>query len=1062
MHKLLKPARVARTGFAVSMIVLFAGCQPDAGKPPALSLDQAKQVSVSFENEAFVPPPRSIADIASVLDSQKQANPERKKADEAEADAKPPEDAPLPQMIRFYSERGSAALQVGRTKQAIADLEKANELAQRAFRMPANGKALLLNKLSDARYLGGRPRDAIADLEAAIDMNEAPLRGAAWRSRLAIWQAISGDIEAAEKTIGLAQAAADSAATLTKGRGAEAWKENGLAITAGIRRADARIRMSKGDFSGAEQLLRQSLAYIQEFAKKDAEWDVSQRRRLAEFIRADLGIALLRQGRAVEAEVEIRVALDDALKRVGRYSGAVARFTSNLAAVMAAQGRPEDAEKLARASVEILDVIGSDEGSNFRLLSRSILGRSLAAQRRWGEAIAQFEPFMLPALPEFGLAVRQVGPFYGLGLIFTGDPQRAIRHAGDAIAYLEPRLGRKHQSTAEAIAVLATAQTLTGDDAAARKNFAEAVPVLLSRSRSSDEENEAGSSRARWMDIVLEAYVAVLTRDRGGATASAEGIATAFTVADAARGQRVQAALAASAARSSVPDPVLADLVRREQDAVKRIGALNALYAAAVSVPESQRNAAALSTLRGQIDSLRGARAALAEEIESKFPDYANLLQPKPATFESVRASLRPDEALIATFVGRKASYVWAIPKSGAARFARSRLTEEQFGSAVSELRSAMAPRGTSLESIPRFDVHLANRLYRELLAPVADGWRNARALLVVAHGPLAQMPFSLLVTDDGVEPKDASADGLFSGYRTVPWLVRTHAVTVLPSVGSLATLRSTPPAAAARRAFVGFGDPVFDPAAASVAGGPAVAMRGGAAFRLSLRSTPSAAGASVTLKDLPPLPDTAEEVRSIAAALGADPAQDVFTGKAASEASLRTLGLDRYRIVAFATHGLIPGDLDGLSQPALALSAPAVRTSKEDGLLTMGEILGLKLDADWVVLSACNTASGDGRGAEAVSGLGRAFFYAGTRAILASNWPVESSSARTLTTDVFARQAADRSLGRAEALRRAMVSLIDGGGMKDAGGRVLFTYAHPIFWAPFSLFGEAGGTPGS
>ena len=126
------------------------------------------------------------------------------------------------------------------------------------------------------------------------------------------------------------------------------------------------------------------------------------------------------------------------------------------------------------------------------------------------------------------------------------------------------------------------------------------------------------------------------------------------------------------------------------------------------------------------------------------------------------------------------------------------------------------------------------------------------------------------------------------------------------------------------------------------------------------------------------------------------------------------------------------------------------------DGLLTMGEILGLKLDADWVVLSACNTGSGEGAGAEAVSGLGRAFFYAGTRALLVSNWPVETTSAVALTSELFKRWAANDNLSRAEALRQSMHALIEGPGFVDAEtGKTIFSYAHPIFWAPFSLVGD-------
>jgi CHAT domain-containing protein len=179
--------------------------------------------------------------------------------------------------------------------------------------------------------------------------------------------------------------------------------------------------------------------------------------------------------------------------------------------------------------------------------------------------------------------------------------------------------------------------------------------------------------------------------------------------------------------------------------------------------------------------------------------------------------------------------------------------------------------------------------------------------------------------------------------------------------------------------------------------------------------------------------------------------------GTAANEQTVKTADLSNYRIIVFATHGLVPGDLNGLTQPALALSAPDVAGVPGDGLLTMEEILTLKLDADWVVLSACNTGAGAGAGAEAASGLGRAFFYAGTRAILVTNWSVHSASARELVSDLFRRQAKDPNITRGEALRQAMIALIDSDGFKDEAGRTLFSYAHPLFWAPYSIIGDGG-----
>ena len=207
----------------------------------------------------------------------------------------------------------------------------------------------------------------------------------------------------------------------------------------------------------------------------------------------------------------------------------------------------------------------------------------------------------------------------------------------------------------------------------------------------------------------------------------------------------------------------------------------------------------------------------------------------------------------------------------------------------------------------------------------------------------------------------------------------------------------------------------------------------------------------------MPRLPDTAEELRSIALALQADPSKVLFLGKSASEATVKTMNLSGFKILAFATHGLVPGELNGLTQPALALSSPTVTGEDGDGLLTMEEILGLKLDADWVILSACNTGAGAGAGAEAASGLGRAFFYAGTRALLVTNWSVHSQSARQLVADLFKRQADDPKLSRSEALRQAMMALMDGPGYLNSEGKTEFAYAHPLFWAPYTIIGDGG-----
>ena len=1037
-------ARAVRP-WAIALILSLAACQTDGTGAPALSLEEAKQATATFEGGSFVPPPRTIADITAVLDQQTLADPEERTRREAEAEAEPPAGASKPELAAFYYERGMAAQRLGRSGQELADLRQAARNAEGGF-MGKNIRRQIFHALAWAEFTLGNHKAAIESLKRATRVMEY-VGGYSGLSRMF---AYTGNLEESAKWRGRTISA------IAQGRGGQ-YREYHRSVV------EATYLEAQGKWREAEPFARRSIdtAIRNDLGKNSPDMLPARQGALA--------YNLLRQGRLVEAEIVARDALLEVLKTSGKFSKRTAAAAYRLADILNEEGRPEEGAALAQAALDIYRTTGTPESALLLNAARVKLAASQVALGDFGEALATFD-----AIAD-GMAENRASfeaffvgnPLWAWALLKADRPTEAKEMLETAFQRRMQRLGAKHYRTAEVRGLLAVALAITGQREAALAAFAEAVPILMTRSRRT-VGGEAAQDMLR--TYIIESYIAVLVGADGQGVDGAA--AETFRLASMIRGQSVQRALSASSARTAAGNPDLADLVRREQDARKQIGSLFTLQADMVSIPTDQQDPDALLELRTRIDRLRGARAALMEEIEVRFPDYADLINPKPATIEQARAALRPGEALIATYVGEERTYVWAVPYRGETAFAAVPLARVHVAAAVADLRRALDPNVATLGDIPVFDVALAHRLYQSLLAPVKAGWGGSRSVLVVAHGALGQLPFSLLVT----EPKELGADRepLFANYREVPWLARSHAVTVLPSVASLALLRALPPGDPSRRAYAGFADPWFSEAQASEAAtatataqSTTLASRGVLAVRgvpIRLRSLPKMEGVdSAELALLPRLPDTADEVRGIALALNADLTTDVFVGAAANEGAVKTMDLSDRRVIAFATHGLVPGDLNGLTQPALALSAPEVAGGGGDGLLTMSEILGLKLDADWVVLSACNTASGEGAGAEAISGLGRAFFYAGARALLVSNWPVETTSAKALTTDIFRRQADDSGLGRAQALRGAMLGLMDGPGYLDGEGRTVFSYAHPIFWAPFTLIGDGGGAaPGA
>lgn len=1015
-----RPLRLVAWSLALIAATGLVGCWA-AGSPP-LTIEEARRVAVVLRGSPLELPPRSLVGLGEL--------PEELAAVDAEPDCG----------------EASKPLDVNRLRQQQASVEIWRGASQDSLRRSAQ-----------LEFFSGQMSRAVTLQRLAVEMTPQEWWGVLGGNKvfLGMYLAHAGDFRAARgEFIGGYRLLSD----VLPGHPDESCR---LRFLYWLRRAEGAIAFSQGDMDAAQRYLIESFRALERLkrARGTCRLDAEEWRRTD--IAVWLAQAMLWQGRLVEAESLARWTIN---KQWGLVSPALIYTT--LSEIFIEGRRFQDSLRTGLAALQFHKRACTPTDSYFRGRTLEVLARALIALGRWEEAARQFEALEagLRADPETWERRFRANADRGLVLVQLRRPADALPVLDLAVDQNRNQFGDDYYGTMEAVAIRAVARADLGRHAEAREELTRTLPRLLIHWRQRDGASPVGGGRAQKLAWIIERYLELLLAPPD-ATRQPAMVAEAFQIADALRTREVHRALAESAARHFSGDPELAETIRQRQDLERQLSALRYrlrdLEAFAVSRDQKQ----VVGTLQGEIDQVRGALAALDAEIQRRFPKYAELSNPKPVSPADAQRLLAPDEALVALFVGHGRSYVWAVPPSGPVEAAVVPLGAEAVETMVTRVRAALEPTARTVQGIPLVDLDAAWTLYRAFLEPVRAAWRDARSLLIAPHGALERLPFAILPMRPAAF--GAAREPLFAEYREVPWLIRRYAVTVLPSVASLKTLRELGPGAPSREPFVGFADPYFTPeqvAPAERVPGPESVTRGVQPappdLPLHVRARPDTQELdSAQLAQLPRLPETAEEVLDIARALGADPTRAVFTGRRATEQQVKTMDLSRYRVLAFATHGLVPGDLDGLLEPALALSSPAVVGGEDDGLLTTGEVLGLRINADWVVLSACNTAAARGAGAEAVSGLGRAFFYAGARALLVSHWPVETTSARALITELFRRQQTQPHLGRAWALQQTLNWMIDEAVFVDRRtGQTAFSYAHPLFWGPFTLVGDGGG----
>jgi CHAT domain-containing protein/Tfp pilus assembly protein PilF len=851
----------------------------------------------------------------------------------------------------------------------------------------------------------------------------------------------------------------------------------------------ANVYQEQGKYREAEALHKRVLA-IREHALGTNHPDVAQ-------ILNNLANDYQAEGNYDEAEVLHKRALAIRERALGMNHPDVAESLYNLAFVERWQGKYDQAEGLFKRALTIEEVT---LGTSHPEIARTFQGLANVyyVENKYAAAEELYKRALAISEQTLGMSHLDVAfTLNNLGNVYTA--QDKYREAEEffkrALAIRELALGTNHPDAAWTRNDLALSFAKAGNIKSAleyaRKSTATLIAHAATETPISQQKFDAvgirGERNGYFLNHIAFLHAAVQQRGEPLAAAARE----AFDIAQWANQSSAATAIQQLGLRFATGDGALAALARESQDLSATWRERDKALVTALSEPDVRQNRGGVDALRNQIAEIEAKIAANALRLEKQFPDYAALANPKPLKTDEVQQLLGNDEALVFLVSAQQhwETYIFALTRDGfewktiplgtkilaqkVAMFRRG-LDEDALHRGLERLECTQAEadkRGLSRIECARvvvqectqastedrglwrakcgqaelFDLGLAHELYETLLGLVEPLIKGKRHLIVVPSGPLTALPFHLLVTN---KPTTATPGDL-TAYRNTQWLLKRHAVSVLPSVGSLKALRVFARKDEAKQPMIGFGDPVFN---AEEESKPSAEQRKVAATRSYTEFWKGVdIDRSLLSKALPRLPETSAELQAVAQNLGAPPSS-IHLRQDASESTVKRAALADYRVVYFATHGLVAGEIKGLAEPSLALTLPKQPSDTDDGLLTASEVAQLKLNAEWVVLSACNTIAGDKPGAEALSGLARAFFYAGARALLVSHWAVDSNAAMRLTTSTFDIMKKDPTLGRAEALRRSMLAY-----MNDATNPL---NAYRALWAPFVVVGEGAGQP--
>ena len=578
------------------------------------------------------------------------------------------------------------------------------------------------------------------------------------------------------------------------------------------------------------------------------------------------------------------------------------------------------------------------------------------------------------------------------GLV-TGSELKDIR-SGDATRQREPAAWMSGLAKARLLS-----EDLLGAVSAAEKAAA-IVKARLDRQGSGiDRSREIAGFRS-----VLDTHVLIAATQPNEPT-----IASAFEAAQFAHATMTSTTTARLAARLSAADPVLAKLLRARQDAADTVEQWGKQLEGTRDKQEADKRRAREGLVKAQ-----SAFANVDKELKQKYPRYAKDEDQAPASLQAIRDALAPDEVLLLSHSTPEGVFLFAVSKSDA-RLIKADGTRAEIDALIKNLREGFEINDGRL---PPFRAEAANGLYKRLISPLTPLLEGKSHLTIIADGPLESLPFAVLAENASDEKP---------GY-----LIQKFSISHLPSARALIDLKALKIDIRQPESFLGVGDPVLGP--------PGDKRQGVAMARLVTRSAAERVDA---IKKMQSLPDTAQQLRDMSKLLNGRE-EDLLLGENAKQSRFRALDLGRFKVITFATHSLVAGEISGINEPGIILT-PEGTDQLTDGFLSASEVATLSLNADMVILSACNTAAPDQRpGAEGLSGLARSFIGAGAKLLVVSHWPVVSDATSALMTSFASELSAGAA--PASAMRNAMLARL--AAAKDEHE------AHPGLWAPFFVVG--------